>query len=404
MSVNQSIFQGNKRKAGLGFIFVTVLFDFLGMGIIAPLYAFYVMQFSTSVLMIGLLATSYAVMQFISAPILGAISDRHGRRPVLLISQLGGAISFLIFALSNTLWLLFLCRIMSGIFGGNLSTAQAYIADVTSVEKRSRGYAIFGLAGSIGFLLGPILAGLTVDFGLSAPAFVATFLAFCNFFYGLFFLPESLPVEKRGKSKQFNPFLTIYKSLTKPRFNMIVIGIFSVYLCQMTIQTIISVFSLDRLGFGPSEVSYLLAYLGFLSIVFNFFLLKYIMKASDKWLGIFCFASLALGYLGVVFSYHLVTIMLSLLLISIGNVGILPCLNGRLSKLTSMTEQGQVMGASQSMTSVAAIVGPFLSSWLYEVTGQSGPWLAASIYTFVALLLYLYSFKTDKVKDVATPV
>ncbi|MFC9709434.1 MFS transporter [Paenibacillus sp. NPDC056933] len=388
------------KKAALNFIFFTILIDFLGYGIIAPLYAFYVLQFSTSAFIIGLLATSYALMQFIFSPILGALSDRFGRRPILLLSQLGAAIGYILFATSDQLWLLFVSRMIAGLTAGNISTAQAYIADVTSIENRSKGFAIFGAASGLGIVLGPLIAVVAVKHSLALPSLIAAGFALLNLIYGLFVLPES-HVKRTARSLTiFNPIKTLVKYLSMPRVNIITLAIFMMYLCYLSIQTILALFAVDRFGYGPSQVAYILTYVGFLSVVFQIGLHKVINKFPEYKLGVSAFVIIVMGYLGTSFSYDLWMLIISLTVTSLGNAIVQTILLGRLSKLAPESEQGSIMGASQSMNSLAAIIGPILGGLLYQYFGAGAPYLGAVVFALIALSCFTFSF--NKVGQTST--
>lgn len=387
---------GKRKGAALRFIFITIFLDLLGIGIIAPLFAFYVMQFSASALVIGLLSTSYAVMQFFSAPILGMLSDRYGRRPVLLISQFGSAIGYALFAMSHQLWLLFLSRMISGITGGNVSTAQAYIADVTPLEERSKGFAMFGAAAGLGFVLGPAIAGFTVKYSLGLPSWIAAGLSLANMVYGFFVLPESNL--KRGllKSKNLNPLASVGTYIRNSRYGFILAAIFASYLCQTALQTIFSKYAFDRFNYSYSQVAYLLTYIGILTVIFQGGLMRYIKRIPEKLLGTIALTLVIIGYLGIALASNLFWLLLALFILGLGNAGTQPVLSGRLSRLAQPSEQGAILGASQSVTSIGAIVGPIIAGAIYQLTGSGGPYIAASIYAVVALLLIRRSFQNQE--------
>ena len=193
------------RKAGILFIWVTLFIDILGIGIVIPVLPGLVKELSGLAIdgtakYYGVIVASYATMQFLFAPVLGGLSDRFGRRPILLIALFGLGVDFIIQGLANSLWLLFVARIISGIFGASFSTGNAYIADISTDETRARNFGLVGMAFGLGFIIGPALGGLlSVQFNLRAPFFAAAALALLNWLYGFFILPESLPPEKRRK-------------------------------------------------------------------------------------------------------------------------------------------------------------------------------------------------------------
>src|SRR5512141_2861008 len=201
----------NKR---LFSIILVVFIDLLGFSLILPLLPYYAKTFGANQTVTGLLIASYALMQLIGAPILGRLSDRFGRRPVLLLSVFGTFVGFLLLGFANALWMLFVSRIIDGLTGGNLSVAQAYISDVTDAKDRSKGLGMIGAAFGLGFIIGPVTGGLLSQFGYGVPAFVAAVMSFANLALIYFWLPESLTLEKRASTTDKKPAVTLGALLT----------------------------------------------------------------------------------------------------------------------------------------------------------------------------------------------
>ena len=201
------------RRSPLALIFGTVFLDLVGFGIVIPVLPLYAERFGASPLMVGLLLGVYSMMQCLCAPLLGRLSDRVGRRPVLLVSVIGTSAGFLLTGLARSLWLLFAARILDGMTGGNISTAQAYIADVTPQNERSRGMGLIGAAFGLGFIFGPAIGGLLSHVSLAAPFLFASILAAANALAIYFFLPESLPVERRRQVREHISFQALFREV-----------------------------------------------------------------------------------------------------------------------------------------------------------------------------------------------
>src|SRR5512134_2547350 len=209
-----------KGKGALGFIFSVVLLDVIGLAILMPVQAYIVRQYSDEALMVAMITVLYAGGQFFAAPLLGKLSDRYGRRPVLLVSILGSALGYFLFGIGGALWVLFLSRLIDGFTAGNASTASAYIADVTPPQDRARNFGFIGMAYGLGFILGPALGGLLSQISLDAPAYAAGILSLLGAVVGYFILPESLPSEKRERKSlrlsDLNPFASVFEMLRRP--------------------------------------------------------------------------------------------------------------------------------------------------------------------------------------------
>src|SRR5688572_25866902 len=215
------------NKAALGFIFAVILLDLVGLTILIPVQVYIVRQYSDDALMVTLMMVIYAAAQFFAAPLLGALSDRYGRRPVLLLSVLGSAFGYYLFGVGGALWVLLLSRLIDGITGGNLATASAYIADITPRHERAKSFALLGAAFGLGFILGPALGGLLSQISLTAPAYAAGTLSLLSAVVGFFVLPESLPREQRTSGPlrlaEVNPFALIGELLRRPVLNALLL-------------------------------------------------------------------------------------------------------------------------------------------------------------------------------------
>ena len=262
----------NKR---LFSIILVVFIDLLGFSLILPLLPYYAETFKASQTTTGILIASYALMQLIGAPILGRLSDRFGRRPVLLLSVFGTFLGFLLLGFANALWMLFVSRIIDGLTGGNLSVAQAYISDVTDAKDRSKGLGMIGAAFGLGFIIGPVTGGLLSQWGYAVPAFAAAAISFINLILIYAWLPESLTEEKRSQMTEKRPAITLNALLVafqRPFTGSILITRFFFGLAFAIFQTIFSLYALAKFNLTARDTGFVLTYVGVLSVIVQGFL------------------------------------------------------------------------------------------------------------------------------------
>ncbi len=259
------------KRSPLVVIFTTVFIDLVGFGIVMPVLPFYAESpdFRASPRMIGLLIASYSVMQLIFSPILGRLSDKHGRRPVLLYSIIGTGIGFLVLGFANTLWMLFLGRILDGISGGNISTAQAYIADITTKEDRAKGMGLLGAAFGLGFIFGPAIGGILSRWGVHVPFLFAAGLAFANAVLLYFTLPETVTPDHpaRVSAAGGRGFKQLFESLKEPRLGFVVIIYFLFIVAFSIMTTAFALYTMFRFGFDAHHNGYLFAYVGIIAVI-----------------------------------------------------------------------------------------------------------------------------------------
>ena len=377
-------------------IFLIIFINMLGFGIILPLLPYYVESFGAGPITIGLLAAAYSLFQLLSAPILGELSDKFGRRPILLFSVGGTALSFGLLGIANSIPLLFLSRIIDGASGGNISTAQAYIADITSKENRTEGMGMMMAAFSLGFILGPALGGLLSVYGYAVPALVAGAIALIATILTYFFLPESIKVNEATmatvkKRKKFFNFQDFRDALTHPEVGLFLTISFMMMFAFSLMQGTFALFSEHSLHLTAKDNGYIFAYLGFIGIVMQMFLLKRILKWIPERkaivISIICMA-VALGM--IAFSTNMSLLFLAVTLLAFGNSVSGPVLAGLVSKKTPDNEQGNIMGVNQSIGSIARLVGPILGTFMYSQLGMRAPYLIA---TAVLSITALFSVK-----------
>lgn len=382
----------HKRLLNVGFI---VLIDMLGFALIVPLLTFFADSFGASAFQTGLLVSSYAAMQMISAPILGRLSDRFGRKPVFIISILGTFIGFLILGFATSLWMLFASRFLSGLTAGNISVAQAYIADITDEKNRARGMGIFGAAFGIGFILGPALGGMLSQFGFGVPAFVSAGLAFINLLAVYFWLPESLTAKRRAElltqKKADLSFHALSKALQRPLVGPLLWVRFGFAIAFNSFQTVFPLYVLKRFGLGAHPTGYILAYIGIVLVIMQGGLIGPLsarFKESDLLFTFLVFAWA--GLIGWAIAPSVPFLLAAMLPLAIGAGSFNALINSAISKTVSREEVGGMLGLGSGLESLTRVVMPAFASYLLGAYGTSVPGLlAATVMLFVVSYAYI---------------
>jgi DHA1 family tetracycline resistance protein-like MFS transporter len=398
-------------------IFVTIFIDLIGFGIAIPVLPDYAKnEFGASPFVIGWLVASYSIMQFVSTPFLGQLSDKYGRRPILLISLLGTSVAALITGLSTTLWLLFFGRIFDGITGGNISTAQAYIADVTTRENRAKGMGLIGAAFGLGFVFGPAIGGILSKFGPHAPFFFVSALAISNAVLLYFILPESRqPNTGAAAEKKSGRFAGLVDSLADSRFRLVTIIYFLVIVAFSIMTTVFVQYTAFRFGYTPEQNGYLFAYVGALAVVLQGGVFSRLVKAFGEISLIILGCLLLTGaFFAVPFvapaNGGLAALLVGVAFFSIGNSLSAPALTLLASKEAHDEEQGKTLGIMQSAASLARAIGPALSAFLLysaaapehlsDYTLYRTFWTASAI-MLVSVLIVVYFSRINKNQKIA---
>lgn len=368
----------------LVFLFITVTIEVMGSSLLFPAIPFVVQQFRDDAVTIGLLSSSFAIAQFLAAPFLGTLSDRVGRRPVLLACALGTSISFFIFGFANTLWLLFASQIVNGLTGGVVSTAQAYIADVSkSPQDRTKNFGLLGAAAGLGFIFGPALGGVLASIALKLPAFVAGGIALGNTLLGYFTLPESLKTKRTEPiaAADLNPIKQLGTLFAKPQLRYLLIGYFIFFLAFTGFTNNFSVYVRDRFDWGPPNIAGILLVVGIVSSVVQGGLIRKLLpRFGEMRLAIAGLTSIAVALVLVALAPVGWYLYLTQILFALG-VGITsPPLRGLIANAVKDSEQGIASGGSQSLGSLTQILGPFLAGLLYDNLGRTVPiWTGAGL-------------------------
>lgn len=377
----------------LTFILITVFIDMLGLGILIPVIPFVVARFSPGAFTVGALSMAFAACQFVAAPVLGALSDRLGRRPLLLFSLLGSGAGYVVFFLAQSLPMLFAARIIDGISGGNISIAQAYLADVTTPADRSKAFGLLGASIGLGFILGPAIGGaLSSAWGLQAPALAAATLAFGNAAFGFFALPESLAVDRRRTGPlspgALNPVASVVRGLTHPRIGTVLLAMFAFGVAFTGLQSNLAVFTRVRFGWGPGQNAVLFSLLGVMAAVSQAVLVrKLIGRLGDHRTAVAGLAVQAIAYLGTAFTPAAWLLFGLGAGISLGVGVTTPTLQGIVSGRVPDHEQGAMLGTTQAVSALTRIAGPLWAGLSFDWLGPGAPYWSGALLIGVAAVL-----------------
>ncbi len=361
-------------KSPLAVLFFTVFLDLLGFGLVIPLLPFFAQELGASGFEVGVVMTAYSAMQFLFSPFWGRLSDRIGRRPVLLVSITGNVLAMLLFAFSTNLVVFFLARAFAGMANANIGTAQAYIADVTPPEKRAQGMGLLGAAFGLGFVLGPAVGGILATLGLAAPALAAAALSALNLGLAFFLLPESLPAEARAAAaaRRGSRLETFRGALGHPVLPLLFLLFFLATVGFAQLETTFALYTEKRFGYGTREAGLLFAWIGVVLALVQGGLLRPLRKRLDE-PSILLAGTVLLtcGLLLIAGAGSLAQLVLACTVLAVGNGLQSPALSGLVSRNAGAHEQGRVLGVNQSVGSLARIVGPLLGGVAFDLGGAA---------------------------------
>lgn len=399
----QKIFSFLREQKALSFILITMFLNFLGFSILIPVLPFLILKYipahqaSLVGFYVGLLMSIYALCQFFAAPGLGVLSDRFGRRPILLLSLLGSVVGYILLGVAGAMWVLFLGRIIDGLTGGNISTVFAYIADITEPKDRGKYYGYLGAAGGFGFMIGPVIGGYTGAIHLALPFYIAAAITLVNMFWGYFVLPESLPRHHRAEKimlSHVNPFGQFRQLLRMPPLRVLFGAAFLFFFPLMAFQALNAIYMKDVLNLGPAAIGTVLFVVGIIDIFSQGYLThKLLPVLGERALTIVGLILTILGYalfVSVSLIHSLVLLYVSVIVVIIGDGLFEPSMSGLISNSVEPKMQGRVQGANQSMQSATRVVGPLYGGWAYNV-GIAVPYIGNMIVAFFAVLTLLFS-------------
>jgi DHA1 family tetracycline resistance protein-like MFS transporter len=389
-------------------LFLIVFVDLVGFGLIIPLLPFYAERFGASPQLVTLLLAIFSLMSMLAAPLWGRLSDRIGRRPVLMASMAAAALAYLWLGFASELWMLFAARAFAGICAGNVAAAQAYIADVTPPEKRARGMGMIGAAFGLGFIIGPALGGIvagndlaTAD--LQTPGLIAAGLSVVAFLGVVLLLPESLPAAVQARRAR-SRIAALYSAFHRPVLGRLLAVFFLVILAFAGMEATFALWAMREYGWGPAQIGYVFTYVGLLSAVMQGGLIGPLTRRfGEERLMQSGLALIALGLLLLPLAGTLPPLIVAVTALSIGMGAMQPSLNSLISRRAGADEQGEVMGIAQSVGSLARVLGPIIAGALFEAFGRNSPFLWGAVLVGGALLLSWRLPRTIPAAVVARP-
>ncbi|WP_440960206.1 MFS transporter [Paenibacillus nitricinens] len=385
-------------KHALIFGLISVFLCGIGFSIIMPVIPFLVQPYTSSpgeqAIVVTMLTSVYAVCVFFAAPVLGALSDKYGRRPLLLVCLLGSAIGYLVFGIGGALWVLFAGRIIEGITGGSISTIFAYFADIIPAEQRTKYFGWVSAVVGVGTVIGPTIGGLLAKFGYSVPLYFGAIITLLNVVYGFFFMPESLAEKNRLKEITFvrlNPFSQLANLLSTKNLNRLLVSAFLLWIPNGSLQAVFSQFTIDTFSWKPALIGVMFSIMGLQDIISQGLIMpKLLKKLSDKHIAILGMASEIIGYsfiaLSALLSFYPLLIA-GMFIFGFGDSIFGPSFNGMLSKSVDSSEQGRIQGGSQSIQALARMIGPIIGGQIYVSLGHAAPAFMGMILIAAAILV-----------------
>lgn len=397
------------KTAAVGFIFVTILIDVIGFGVIIPVIPELIRSLvggtmSDAARYGGWLLFAYAIMQFFFSPVLGNLSDKYGRRPILLISLFGFGVDYLFTAFAPTIFWLFIGRVIAGITGASITTATAYIADVSPPDKRAQNFGMIGAAFGLGFIIGPAVGGLLAEFGVRAPFIAAAILTLINWLYGFFVLPESLKPENRRDFswKRANPVGSLMHLGRYPAVAGLVVSFFLLYIASHAVQSTWSYYNIEKFKWSEAQVGISLAVVGIMVAFVQGVLIRKAIPALGQTksvliglliyaLGMVLFAFASKGWMMYAFT----------VVYCLGGIAG-PALQGYISSHTPPNAQGELQGALTSLVSVTTIIGPLLMTYLFswftrpeQLYFPGAPFMMGALLLIISAVLAFRSMSED---------
>lgn len=390
-------------RGALGAIFLIVFLDLMGAGILVPVIPFVVQPYRSDALTVGLLALAFSAAQFAAAPLLGAWSDRRGRRPVLLACLGGTAASYFLFGAAWSLAILFAARLLSGFAGGSITAAQAYIADISEPRDRAKNFGLIGAAFGLGFILGPALGGALSRISLAAPAYAAGTLSLLTLAVAAATLKETLPPERRAaheiRWRDLDPLAQIGGALGRSEFRELMLATFALHFAMAGLQTNFPVFTHVRFGLDAAGNAALFAFLGMMAALTQGLLLRKLApRFGEATLAIGGSALFAAGFAVAAVAHAVWALYAAVALTALGFGLAGPALTGLISRRAGAGEQGALLGTAQSASSLTRIIGPVWAGAVFDHIGTGAPYWSGALFSLVAAY---WAFHATRGQDVA---
>jgi MFS transporter, DHA1 family, tetracycline resistance protein len=379
----------------MAILFLIVLFDLVGFGFVIPLLPFYGLHFGGTAAEVTWLMACYSLAQLFFSPLLGRLSDRLGRRPVLLVSLAFSIAAYIWLGLADALWMLFAARLLAGAGAGNIAAAQAYITDVTSPEARAKGMGMIGAAFGLGFTIGPWIGGQLAGSdpttaALARPAFAAAGMSALAFVLVLALLKESLPPEARHASAGPGRWQLARQVLARPTLRKLLVLFFATISAFAAMETTFALWANDAFNWGPQQVGYIFLFVGLVLVVVQGLLIGPLSRRFGEARLVLAGAALiAAGLAGTPFALSLPRLLVVTALLALGMGLLNPSMNSLISRQAGSDERGGVMGVSQSAGSLARIVGPLIAGPLFALLGRDAPYYAGAVVMAGVVLLAL---------------
>ncbi|GER88484.1 tetracycline resistance MFS efflux pump [Dictyobacter vulcani] len=389
-----------KRRSPLILMALTILIDFTGFGLIIPLLPFWAQHLGANPIGVGAIVTAYALAQFIFTPVLGGLSDRYGRRPVIVISLLIETISFVLTGLAGSLPMLLVARFIGGLGASNIGSAQAVVADVTPAAERAKGMGMIGAAIGMGFVIGPALGGILSPLGPTIPFWTAAGIALINALLVLFLLPETRSLKQplvdseTGESRSLNRFnilWTGWQRAVQLPLVLRLVGVNLLFTIAFTaMETIFPLFSQQKFGWSSTQNAYLFTYVGFVVVVMQGGLVGRLVKRWNEQKVMFAgLLLLAFGLVMLAFSNYLALVLISVGLLSIGDGAISPTISTLLSFASPAEAQGELLGLAQGIAGLGRIIGPLIAGTVDTYSNPGAPLLIGGLLVLLAAFLVL---------------
>jgi MFS family permease len=388
-------------------LFLIVLVDLIGFGLVIPLLPFYALRFGASPQEVTVLMAVYSLMQFFAAPLWGRLSDRVGRRPVLMISMAVSVLAYAWIGSASALWMLFAARALAGACAGNIAAAQAYIADVTKPEDRAKGMGLIGAAFGLGFIIGPALGGVLAgadpaSADIQTPAWVAAGLSLLALGGVVCLLSESLPPERRGGGPSRSRFAAILDVLQRPVLSRLILLFFLVILAFSGMESTFALWAVGQFDWGPRQVGYVFSYVGILSAILQGGLIGRLTRlCGEERLLAGGLALIGCGLLLLPFTRGVGALVGAVTALALGIGLTQPSLNSLISRRARREEQGEVMGVSQSVGSLSRVLGPAAAGLFFGEFGPNAPFFWGAVLVAAAMVAALKLMRGTAAASVA---